>query len=197
MKIQLPTRNILLLAAVLVLIAAAFSLTGSPTKVARADGNCPSNPNSGTSDAIYRYYGNTGSPDHFEHFLSTSNLQAGSCEGVLGYSATTQIAGTVPLYHLVKTEIEQPSNLTIYLYTAYFYTTSSTEYGVASAGGWSGSTNPDLGYVVIDPNQYAGATHPIYRYRHNDDYLYSLSSNEVGSPWTLEGVAFYLFNGSF
>lgn len=86
--------------------------------------------------ALYRCLSGT-----WDHFLSTqSNCEGRTHEGRLGYIATSQVAGTVPLYRLRK-------------YSGYsdiFYTTDPAErQSILAGGGWA---NEGIqGYVYTSP----------------------------------------------
>ncbi len=173
-----------------------------PTGIARADDPCPPNPNPATSLLMYRYYRYNGDQDHFEHILSVNNLEPGQCDGPLGYSAKTAVAGTTPLLALAKNEVDQKGDLDLRLYSAFLYIPAANdqEYRDRRGNGWIvRPTNTSLGYVLpntADLSRYP-PVHPIYRYYnefYHDDYIYTRSTSEVGPDWHYEGIAFYLFD---
>lgn len=77
----------------------------------------------------------------WDHFLCTaSNCEGRTNEGLAGYIATSQVAGTIPLYRLSKASG----------YPDIFYTTNASErQSVLSGGGWV--DQGIQGYVYTQP----------------------------------------------
>jgi hypothetical protein len=151
---------------------------------------------------IYRYF----KGDTHDHFYTTNAGEIGAtqqgqtgnhgytCEGILGYIASHQIPGSVPVYRYWLASKND-----------HFYTTNAGEIGATQQGqsGNHGYTCEGiLGYAWAGAA--TGLLAPVFRYHHpgKHDHFYTTNAGEIGTThhgqtgsngYTSEGVSFQIF----
>ena len=156
---------------------------GNATPTSGTNG-MPATSASGQFVPLYRMFANG---DHFYTTNASERSSLGSSyrdEGIAGYLATSQIAGTQPFYRMLR----QGNNMNDHLYTA-----NASEHQSVLGQGYH--DEGVIGYIAT--SQLSG-TVPLYRLRNaNGDHMYTTDANERQSAqqqgYQDEGIAGYVW----